>query len=51
MFFDQALVKLIEAGGEGAFEVQKKYSRKGKVNLKKKIHAPQLTLKNIYAKA
>ena len=34
----------------GAGEVQKKYSRKGKLN-EEKIHAHQLTLKNIHAKA
>ena len=33
----------------GAGEVQKKYSRKGKLN--EKIHARQLTLKNIHAMA
>ena len=35
--------------GVGAGEVQKKYSRKGKLN--EKIHARQLTLKNIHAMA
>ena len=34
----------------GAGEVQKKYSRKAKLN-EKKIHARQLTLKNIHATA
>ena len=34
----------------GAGEVQKKYSRKGKLN-EKKIHARQLILKNIHAMA
>ena len=34
--------------GEGAGEVQKKYSRKGKLN-KRKIVARQLILKNIHA--
>ena len=38
------------SGGEGAGEVQKKYSRKGKLN-EKKIHARQLILKNIHAMA
>ena len=37
-------------GGGGAGEVQKKYSRKGKLN-EKKFHARQLTLKNIHATA
>ena len=37
-------------GGRGAGEVQKKYSRKGKLN-EKKNHARQLTLKNIHAMA
>ena len=37
-------------GGGGTGEVQKKYSRKGKLN-EKKIHARQLTLKNIHATA
>ena len=32
-------------GGGGGREVQKKYSRKGKLNEKKKLHARQLTLK------
>ena len=32
----------------GAGEVQRKYSREGKLN-EKKIHARQLTLKNIHA--
>ena len=36
--------------GGGAGEVQKKYSRKGKLN-EKKFHARQLTLKNIHATA
>ena len=35
----------------GAGEVQKNYSRKGKLNEKKKNHACQLTLKNIHATA
>ena len=35
-------------GGGGAGEVQKKYSRKGKLN-KRKIVARQLILKNIHA--
>ena len=37
-------------GGGGTGEVQKKYSRKGKLN-EKKFHARQLTLKNIHATA
>ena len=37
-------------GGGGAAELQKKYSRKRKLN-EKKIHARQLTLKNIHATA
>ena len=37
-------------GGAGAGEVQKRYSRKGRLN-EKKIHAHQLTLKNIHAMA
>ena len=37
-------------GGGGAGEVQKKYSRKGKIN-EKNIHASQLILKNIHAMA
>ena len=37
-------------GGEGAGEVQKKYSRKGKLH-EKKNHARQLILKNIHAMA
>ena len=36
--------------GGGAGEVQRKYSRKAKLN-EKKIHARQLTLKNIHAMA
>ena len=36
-------------GGGGAGEVQKKYSRKGKLN--EKIRARQLILKNIHALA
>ena len=36
-------------GGKGGSEVQKKYSRKGKLN--EKNHARQLTLKNIHAMA
>ena len=39
-----------EGGGEGG-EVPKKYSRKGKLNEKKKNRARQLILKNIHAKA
>ena len=39
--------KFIEGGGG---EVQKKYSRKGKLN-EKKIYARQLILKNIFAMA
>ena len=35
-------------GGVGVVEVQKKYSRKGKLN-EKKIRARQLTLKNTHA--
>ena len=38
-------------GGGGVGEVQKKYSRKGKLNEKKKNHGRQLTLKNIHAMA
>ena len=37
-------------GGGGAGEVQEKYSRKGKLN-EEKIHARQITLKNIHAMA
>ena len=37
-------------GGEGRAKYKKKYSRKGKLN-EKKIHAPQLILKNIHAMA
>ena len=37
-------------GWGGTGEVQKKYSRKGKLN-EKKFHARQLTLKNIHATA
>ena len=37
-------------GGLKAGKVQKKYSRKGKLN-EKKIHARQLILKNIHAMA
>ena len=37
-------------GGGGGGEVQKKYSRKGKLN-EKKIHARQLILKNIHPMA
>ena len=37
-------------GGEAAGEVQKKYSRTEKLD-EKKIHARQLTLKNIHAMA
>ena len=37
-------------GGGGVDEVQKKYSRKGKLN-EKKIHERQLTLRNIHATA
>ena len=37
-------------GGGGGGEVQKKYSRKGKLN-EKKNRARQLILKNIHAKA
>ena len=33
------------------FSVQKKHSRRGKLNEKKKNHARQLTLKNIHAMA
>ena len=44
---DGALEKLWGGGGG---EVQKKYSRKGKLN-EKKNHAPQLILKNIHAMA
>ena len=36
--------------GGGAVEVQEKYSRKGKLN-EEKIHARQITLKNIHAMA
>ena len=36
--------------GGGGGEVQKKYSRKGKLN-EKKIHARQLILRNIHAMA
>ena len=38
------------AGGGVAGEVQKKYSRKAKLN-EKEIHARQLTIKNIHATA
>ena len=41
--------KLMGVGG-GAGEIQKKYSRKGKLN-EKKIHARQLILKSIHAMA
>ena len=37
-------------GRGGAVEVQEKYSRKGKLN-EEKIHARQITLKNIHAMA
>ena len=37
--------------GGWAGEVQKKYSRKGKLNEKKKIHARQLIRKIIHAMA
>ena len=37
-------------GGGGLGVIQKKYSRKGKLN-EKKIHAHQLILKNIHAMA
>ena len=37
-------------GGRGTGEVHKKFWRKGKLN-EKKIHARQLTLKNIHATA
>ena len=37
-------------GGGGGGEVQEKYSRKGKLN-EEKIHARQITLKNIHAMA
>ena len=37
-------------GGGGRAKYKKKYSRKGKLN-EKKIHAPQLILKNIHAMA
>ena len=49
---DGPLENLWGGGGRGAGEVQKKYSRKGKLNeKKKKNHARQLTLKNIHAMA
>ena len=41
------LLENLRGGGAGG-EVQKKYSRKRKLS-EKKIHARQLTLKNIYA--
>ena len=41
---------LRDGGGGGAGEVQEKYSRKGKLN-EEKIHARQITLKNIHAMA
>ena len=47
---DGPLENLWGEGGRGAGEVQKKYSRKGKLNEKKK-NARQLTLKNIHAMA
>ena len=43
-------IRKVMGGGGRAGEVQKKYSRKGKLN-EKKIHAPQLILKNIHAMA
>ena len=42
--------RLIQQASSSSGEVQKKYSRKGKLN-EKKIHARQLTLKNIHATA
>ena len=41
---------LRDGGGRGAGEVQEKYSRRGKLN-EEKIHARQITLKNIHAMA
>ena len=46
LFRDGPLENLLGGGGE----VQKKYSRKAKLN-EKKIHARQLTLNNIHATA
>ena len=46
---DGALENLWGGGGGGGQE-QKKYSRKGKLN-EEKIHARQITLKNIHAMA
>ena len=43
-------VRKLMGGGGGGGEVQKKNSRKGKLN-EKKIHARQLTLNNIHAMA
>ena len=43
-------IRKLMGGGGGRGEVQKKYSRKGKLNEKKK-HARQLILKNIHAMA
>ena len=42
-------IRKVMGGGAGA-KYKKKYSRKGKLN-EKKIHAPQLILKNIHAMA
>ena len=47
---DGLLENLSFGGGGGEGEVQKRYSRKGKLN-GKKIHARQLILKNIHALA
>ena len=50
----RAIKKLMVAGGGGwggEGRSTKRYSRKGKLNDKKKIHARQLTLKNIHAMA
>ena len=41
--------KLMGGGGGGGRSAKKKHSRKGKLN--EKIHARQLTLKNIHATA
>ena len=47
---DKPLEKLWGGGGRGGGRSTKKYSRKGKLN-EKKIHAPQLILKNIHVMA
>ena len=43
-------IRKVMGGGGGRAKYKKKYSRKGKLN-EKKIHAPQLILKNIHAMA